>query len=197
MTAPKNQYFFDFHIKRDDPKESGQLPALTTRIVLSGIHNFLRSEQKANVGVAFPKWQQGVPGKSIPEIGKTVRVISDDHETLYAMRGNAWFTCQILAGDISVSSISLVPEGAEQVCYVRNREAEMAARELRELTGKPVNILDLNSKSDDPAARLRFMTAQKTVNMLIKRVPVSSALPGDFSSYGLCCKEKMVSVPEF
>jgi len=57
--------------------------------------------------------------------------------------------------------------------------------------------LDINRQSDDPAARVRFMTANKTVNMLVKKVPVSGPMEGQFSSYGFCCKELMVSVPEF
>jgi len=197
MSTPRPLYYFDFFIKREEPQDRGQLAPLTTRIVMSGIHHFLRNTNRANVGISFPSWVDSKGAGHLPELGSTVRVICDDQDALFEMRGNPWFTCQILAGDIAVSKIKPVPEHATHVCYVRNRESEMAARDLKRLTDKPVNILDINRQSDDPAARVRFMTANKTVNMLVKKVPVSGPMEGQFSSYGFCCKELMVSVPEF
>lgn len=197
MTTPRQLHYLDFFIKREDPSDSDQLGSLTTRIVLSGIHHFLRNTSRDNIGVAFPGWKDSKGVGHLPSIGKTVRVISEDADALFEMRGHAWFTCQILAGDVAVSKIKPVPEGATHVCYVRNREAEMAARDLKRVTGENVNILAINRQSDDPAARFRFMTPNKTVNMLVKKVPVSQPIEGKFSSYGLCCKETMVSVPEF
>jgi len=197
MSTSRELYYFDFFIKREEEPEAGQLPTLVTRIVLSGIHHFLRNTNRANIGVAFPGWVESKGVGHMPEVGKIVRVISEDADALFEMRGNAWFTCQILAGDIAVSKIKPVPATASHVCYVRNREAEMAARDLKRATGKPVNALAINRQSDDPAARLRFLTPAKTVNMMVKKVPVDQRIEGDFSSYGLCCKELMVSVPEF
>lgn len=190
-------HYFDFFIKREEKPDASQMTPLTTRVVLSGIHHFLRNTNRSNIGVAFPQWRDAAGAGSLPEVGKTVRVISEDATALFEMRGHAWFTCQILTGDIAVSKIKEVPAGVSHVCYVRNREAEMAARDLKRATGKPVNILSINRQSDDPAARLRFMTPTKTVNMLVKKVPVADRLQGEFSSYGLCCKEMMVSVPDF
>lgn len=190
-------YYVDFYIKRETEKSAGQQPSVTTMILLSGVHHVLRSEGHRDIGVAFPKWVVPSESGKIPEIGNVVRVIGPDEQVLFQLRGNPWFTCQILAGDVAVSKVLAVPQDAGHICYVRNREAEMAKQELERLTGKPVNVLDINRLSDDPAARLRIMTIAKPVNMLIKRVPIAERIEGCFNSYGLCSKENMASVPDF
>lgn len=186
-----DRFYFDLFIKNPDVNTQRTLTA-------SSIHWFLRSQALSNVGISFPEFQDHKGAGSLPDLGNVFRLVSTDQDALFKLRGSESITYQVLSGAIAVSKISSVPVDATEVCFVRNRESEMAARDLRRATGrKDIREYDINRNSDDPAVILKVLTIKKPVYLFLKRAPVDQQCIGEFSSYGFGCKENMVSVPWF
>lgn len=190
MSNP-DRFYFDIFIKNPDVKTQR---TLTT----SAIHWFVRNRALSNIGISFPEFKEHQGAGTMPDLGSVVRLVSVDREALYGLRGGDSITYQVISGAIAVSKIKPVPATATEVCFVRNRETEMAARRLRKLTGRnDIREYDLNRNSDDPAAIQKVITARKSVYIFLKRVETPAVQEGVFNSYGFCCQENMVSVPWF
>jgi CRISPR-associated endoribonuclease Cas6/Csy4 subtype I-F len=188
------RFYLDFYIKnqRERVKFSNS--------ILSGVHHHLRGRALDNVGVSFPEFGKSFTDETVPFTGNVIRLISSNEVALFTLRGSEYFTSHILNGDVAVSQVKPVPEHASEVFFVRHRQPEYEARQLKLLcpdNSKDITPYKVNKASLTPSGMIKIFTIQKPLHMFVKMMDAPERIDGTFNSYGLCTMDKQVSVPWF
>jgi len=151
------------------------------------------------IGVAFPEYHIG---KKYSLLGSKLRLFAQDETTLARFDAQKWLTR--LSDYVHCTSIRPVPEKLTGYATYQREQPQTNKERLARRYAKRHNVdydtalqryQDMPHKTiTTPFIRLKSLTNQQTFCLWIKKIEVSTASVGRFSSYGLSAS---FTVPEF